>query len=141
MNKFNKIWTHPYFNTGCLFAIISTLLLLISNLIPVSESAFIETTMIIAYTFTFNAMIYILSAIINSFTKKPKNVHIIGLLTDLIAFIIILLRLFLYKPVAGEELLSVEYSIVTYVAMIICILTLLYHITMLIVKKIKLKGR
>ena len=143
--RLKAIWNHPYFNTGAVFAILSASLLLISNNISSSKYAGIEIIMIAAYIFAFNAVIYMLSAIINSFTKKKINVHIIGLILDLVIFGGILLRILNYKPSAGEEALSVQYSIVAYVAIIIGSCTFMFHTVMLIVNiihnKIKSKGR
>lgn len=143
--RLKAIWNHPYFNTGAVFAILSASLLLISNNISSSKYAGIEIIMIAAYIFAFNAVIYMLSAIINSFTKKKINVHIIGLILDLVIFGGILLRILNYKPSAGEEALSVQYSIVAYVAIIIGSFTFMFHTVMLIVNiihnKIKSKGR
>lgn len=143
--RLRAIWTHPYFNTGAVFAILSASLLLISNNIPSSKYAGVEIIMIAAYILAFNAMVYMLSAILNGFTKKQINVHIIGLILDLIIFGGILLRILNYKPSAGEEALSVQYSIVAYVAIIIGSFTFIFHTVMLIVNiihnKIKSKGR
>lgn len=143
--RLKAIWNHPYFNIGAVFAILSASLLLISNNISSSKYAGIEIIMIAAYILAFNAMIYMLSAIINGFTKKQINVHIIGLILDLVIFGGILLRILNYKPSAGEEALSVQYSIVAYVAIIIGSFTFMFHTVMLIVNiihnKIKSKGR
>lgn len=144
--RLKAIWNHPYFNTGAVFAILSASLLLISNNISSSSKyAGIEIIMIAAYIFAFNAVIYMLSAIINGLTKKKVNVHMIGLILDLVIFGGILLRILNYKPSAGEEALSVQYSIVAYVAIIIGSFTFMFHTVMLIVNiihnKIKSKGR